>query len=209
MDTQELGVFIVTVTDARGCIQTKRMEVIETDPLVPEFDYKSASFDFSYENLVNFEVKFTNKSTGKYKEVVWDFGDGTVSSEWEPTHKYAKPGTYTITLKLKDVDGCVVNFKREIVITDFFFEIPNVFTPNDDGVNDHFYPKFLYIKDIHFMVMNKWGELLFESKDLKSKGWDGTHKGGDATVGNYVFRVRYTTLDGRIFDHSAVFYLGK
>jgi gliding motility-associated-like protein len=209
MDTQELGVFIVTVTDARGCIQTKRMEVIETDPLVPEFDYESASFDFSYENLVNFEVKFTNTSVGKYKEVMWEFGDGTVSSEWEPTHKYAKPGTYTITLKLKDVDGCVVNFKREIVITDFFFEIPNVFTPNDDGINDHFYPKFLYIKDIHFMVMNKWGELLFESKDLKSKGWDGKYKGGDATVGNYVFRVRYTTLDGRIFDHSAVFYLGK
>jgi gliding motility-associated-like protein len=209
MDTQELGVFIVTVTDARGCIQTKRMEVIETDPLVPEFDYKSASFDFSYENLVNFEVKFTNTSTGKYKEVIWDFGDGAVSSEWEPMHKYAKPGTYTISLKLKDLDGCVVNFKREIVITDFFFEIPNVFTPNNDGVNDHFYPKFLYIKDIHFMVMNKWGELLFESKDLESKGWDGKHKGGDATVGNYVFRVRYTTLDGRIFDHSAVFYLGK
>jgi gliding motility-associated-like protein len=209
MDTQELGVFIVTVTDARGCIQTKRMEVIETDPLVPEFDYESASFDFSYENLVNFEVKFTNTSVGKYKEVMWEFGDGSVSSEWEPTHKYAKPGTYTITLKLKDVDGCVVNFKREIVITDFFFEIPNVFTPNADGINDHFYPKFLYIKDIHFMVMNKWGELLFESKDLESKGWDGKHNGGDATVGNYVFRVRYTTLDGRIFDHSAVFYLGK
>jgi gliding motility-associated-like protein len=209
MDTQELGVFIVTVTDDRGCIQTKRMEVIETDPLVPEFNYSSASFEFSYENLVNFDVKFTNTSTGKYKEVMWDFGDGTVSSDWEPIHKYAKPGTYTITLKLKDVDGCVVSFTREIVITDFFFEVPNVFTPNDDGVNDHFYPKFLYIKDIHVLIMNKWGELIYESKDLTSKGWDGKHKGENATIGNYVYRIRFTSLDGRVFDQSSVFYLGR
>jgi hypothetical protein len=41
MDTQELGEFIVTVKDARGCIVTKRMEVIEVDPPVPGFDFKS------------------------------------------------------------------------------------------------------------------------------------------------------------------------
>ncbi|MFM7628071.1 MAG: PKD-like domain-containing protein, partial [Algoriphagus sp.] len=105
MDTQELGVFVVTVTDARGCIQTKRMEVIETDPLVPKFDYSSASFGFSFENLVNFDVKFKNTSVGKYKEVTWDFGDGSGSQEWEPTHKYAKAGTYLVELKLRDLEG--------------------------------------------------------------------------------------------------------
>jgi len=209
MDTQELGVFIVTVTDSRGCIQTKRMEVIETDPLVPEFDYKSASFDFSFENLVNFDVKFKNTSIGKYKEVTWDFGDGSGSLEWEPTHKYAKVGTYLVQLKIRDLEGCVVSYTKEIIITDFYFEIPNVFTPNDDSVNDYFFPKFLYIKDIHFLVMNKWGELIFETKDLESKGWDGNYKGGKAPVGNYVYRVRYTTLDGRVFEESSVFYLGK
>jgi gliding motility-associated-like protein len=209
MDTQELGVFIVTVTDARGCIQTKRMEVIETDPLVPEFDYSSASFDFSYENLVNFEVQFNNASIGKYKEVSWDFGDGSTSLEWEPTHTYAKAGTYTIELKLRDLDGCVVSITKEILITDHYIEFPNVFTPNDDSINDYFYPKFIYIKDIHVLIMNKWGELVFESKDLESKGWDGKYNGDKALIGNYVCKVRYTTLDGRIIDRSSVFYLGR
>ena len=209
MDTQELGVFIVTVTDAGGCIQTKRMEVIETDPLIPEFDYNSASFDFSYENLVNFDVQFNNSSIGKYKEVSWDFGDGGSSLEWEPKHKYAKAGTYLVELKLRDLDGCVVNFTKEITITDYYLEFPNVFTPNDDSVNDHFYPKYIYIKDIHVLIMNKWGELLFESKDLESKGWDGKFNGGKAPIGNYVCKVRYTTLDGRVFDRSSVFYLGR
>jgi large repetitive protein len=209
MDTQELGVFIVTVKDARGCIQTKRMEVIETNPLILEFDYKSASFDFSFENLVNFEVQFKNLSVGKYKELSWDFGDGGSSLDNDPKKKYAKAGTYTVELKLEDLDACVVTYSKEIVITDYFLKIPNVFTPNEDGVNDHFNPKFIFIQDIHVTIINNWGELVYESKDLDALGWDGLHNGERATIGNYVCRVRHTTLDGRVIDQSSVFYLGR
>ena len=209
MDTQELGVFIVTVKDARGCIQTKRMEVIETDPLIPEFDYKSASYDLTFENLVNFEVQFKNLSVGKYKEASWDFGDGGSSLDKDPKKKYAKAGTYIVQLKLKDLDGCVVTYSKEIVITDYYLQFPNVFTPNDDSVNDFFYPKFIFIQDIHVTIINKWGELVYESKDLDALGWDGLHNGERATIGNYICRVRHTTLDGRKIDQSAVFYLGR
>jgi len=139
----------------------------------------------------------------------WDFGDGDTSLEWEPVHQYAKAGTYLVELKLRDLDGCVVSFTKEIRITDYYLEFPNVFTPNDDSVNDHFYPKYIYIKDIHVLIMNKWGELLFESKDLESKGWDGKYRGEKAPIGNYVCKVRYTTLDGRVIDRSSVFYLGR
>ena len=209
MDTQEVGVFIVTVKDARGCIQTKRMEVIETDPLIPEFDYKSASYDLTFENLVNFEVQFKNLSIGKYKEASWDFGDGGSSLDKDPKKKYSKAGTYIVQLKLKDLDGCVVTFSKEIVITDYYLQFPNVFTPNDDSVNDFFYPKFIFIQDIHVTIINKWGELVYESKDLDALGWDGLHNGERAPIGNYVCRVRHTTLDGRKIDQSAVFYLGR
>lgn len=57
--------------------------------------------------------------------------------------------------------------------------------------------------------MNKWGELIFESKDLESKGWDGKYNGEKASIGNYVVKVRYTTLDGRVFERSSVFYLAR
>ena len=209
MDTQEVGVFIVTVKDARGCIQTKRMEVVETDPLIPEFDYKSTSYDLTFENLVNFEVQFKNLSVGKYKEASWDFGDGGSSLDKDPKKKYAKAGTYIVQLKLKDLDGCVVTYSKEIVITDYYLQFPNVFTPNDDSVNDFFYPKFIFIQDIHVTIINKWGELVYESKDLDALGWDGLHNGERSPIGNYVCRVRHTTLDGRKIDQSAVFYLGR
>ena len=209
MDTQELGVFVVTVKDARGCLQIKRIEVVETDPLVASFDYTSASFDLSKENLVNFELQFKNLSVGKYKEASWDFGDGGASTEKDPTHKYSKPGTYTVQLKLKDLTDCIVSFSKEIVITDYYLKLPTAFTPNQDGVNDYFYPKFLHVSAIQVSIMNKWGELIYESKDLDAKGWDGLYKGEKATIGNYVCRVRHTTLDGRVIDQSSVFYLGR
>ena len=207
MDTQELGVFVVTVKDARGCLQIKRIEVVETDPLVASFDYKSASFDLSKENLVNFEVQFKNLSVGKYKEASWDFRDGGASTEKDPTHKYSKPGTYTVQLKLKDLTDCIVTFSKEIVITDYYLKLPTAFTPNQDGVNDYFYPKFLHISAIQVTIMNKWGESVYESKDLDAKGWDGLYKGEKAPIGNYVCKVRHTTLDGRILDQTSVFYL--
>ena len=209
MDTQELGEFIVTVKDARGCIQTKRMEVIEVDPPVPGFEYKSESFDKTTENLVNFDVKFKNLSTGKYKDVSWDFGDTGTSTEKDPTHKYVKEGTYTVVLKLKDLDGCIVRFSKTIVITDYYLKFPNVFTPNKDGINDQYYPKMLYISAVEVFILNKFGELLYESKDLEAKGWDGLYKGELAPIGNYVCKVRYTTLDGRVIDQSSAFYLGR
>jgi gliding motility-associated-like protein len=209
MDTQELGEFIVTVKDARGCIQTKRIEVIETDPLIPEFDYTSGSFDLLKENLANFEVQFKNLSVGKYKKVSWDFGDSGTSTAQDPTHKYVKAGTYIIQLRLRDLSGCIVSFSKEIVITDYYLKLPTAFTPNQDGINDYFYPKFLHINAIHVFVVNKFGEILYESKDLEAKGWDGLYKGAKAAVGNYVCKVRYTTLDGRVIDQSSVFYLGR
>lgn len=209
MDTQELGEFIVTVKDARGCIQTKRMEVLEVDPPVPGFEYKSESFDKTTENLVNFDVKFKNLSTGKYKDVSWDFGDSGTSTEKDPTHKYVKEGTYTVILKLKDLDGCIVSFSKAIVITDYYLKFPNVFTPNKDGINDYFYPKMLFISDIQVFIVNKFGEVLYESKDLEAKGWDGLYKGENAPIGNYVCKVKHTTLDGRVINQSSVFYLGR
>jgi gliding motility-associated-like protein len=209
MDTQELGVFVVTVKDARGCIQIKRIEVLETDPLIPEFDYTSTSFELSKENLVNFEVQFKNLSAGKFKEASWDFGDGVSSTAPDPTHKYVKAGTYLVQLKLKDLSDCIVSFSKEIVINDYYLTFPTVFSPNQDGVNDYFYPKFLHISAIHVIIMNKWGELVYESKDIDAKGWDGLYKGEKATIGNYVCRVRHTTLDGRVIDRSSVFYLGR
>ncbi len=54
--------------------------------------------------------------------------------------------------------------------------VPNAFSPNNDGENDVLYVRGHPIKSIEFRVFNRWGEMVFESRDI-SIGWDGTYKG--------------------------------
>ena len=46
------------------------------------------------------------------------------------------------------------------------------------------------------MVFNRWGELLFSSKD-KNEGWDGNYKGKPCPLDTYVWKIRYVDTSGR------------
>jgi gliding motility-associated-like protein len=53
------------------------------------------------------------------------------------------------------------------------YELPNVFTPNGDGVNDYFIPfPYRYVKDIDLKIFNRWGQVVFTSTDPDIR-WDG------------------------------------
>jgi gliding motility-associated-like protein len=69
---------------------------------------------------------------------------------------------------------------------------PNIFSPNDDNLNDVFRP-IVMCKDIdmfEFRIYNRWGELLFISADI-NKGWDGRYKNSMVAPGVYHYTVSY------------------
>ncbi|WP_339716036.1 PKD domain-containing protein [Cyclobacterium amurskyense] len=206
MEANGPGNYQVTVTDGNGCIQTKSFTVQNNIVLI-KGEYLSEAFPLYGENLVNFDVQFTNKSNGNIGLYYWDFGDGNSSLEESPVYRYTKPGTYIVTLVGTDIWGCETSSSFQIKITDFFLKTPNVFSPNGDGLNDFFFPKFLNINSLVFIIMNTWGEILYQSKDLKDPGWDGTFRGQKASPGNYVYKLKYTTADGRNFSNTGAFML--
>ncbi len=57
---------------------------------------------FSVDRYMN-RAQFTNTSTESARSFVWDFGDGTTSTEVSPMHIYATPGTYTVHLTAKAI----------------------------------------------------------------------------------------------------------
>ncbi|AKB53505.1 cell surface protein [Methanosarcina barkeri MS] len=61
-------------------------------------------------------VKFTDKSTGKPTKWKWDFGDGTSSTEKNPTHKYSKEGKYTVKLTVTNAAGSNTATKSKYII---------------------------------------------------------------------------------------------
>ncbi len=49
-----------------------------------------------------FNVQFTDRSTGPHSTWEWNFGDGGTSAQQNPVHQYAAPGTYTVSLTVRD-----------------------------------------------------------------------------------------------------------
>jgi gliding motility-associated-like protein len=114
-----------------------------------------------------------------------------------------------VTLTVLDESGCLITHSKGIDILDYFIEIPNVFTPNGDQLNDTFFPKFSFIPSLQLQVMNKWGELIYKSHGLEDAGWDGTAAGQKAPEGVYVYKLTYQVPDGRNFTSSSTFLLAR
>jgi gliding motility-associated-like protein len=75
--------------------------------------------------------------------------------------------------------------------------MPNVFTPNGDGVNDEIKPSVPGMKKfICFKIYNRWGNLLFESFN-KDKGWNGTFRGQLQPSDTYIWIVQGEDKDGK------------
>lgn len=83
--------------------------------------------------------------------------------------------------------------------------VPNVFTPNGDGMNDRFAPfTGTAIMEGSIEIYNRWGQLIFSTEDIDS-GWDGTSDERMHPDGTYFYRISYTTVFGATESiHGAV-----
>lgn len=98
------------------------------------------------------------------------------------------PGIYTAKVTM---DGCSTSDSIE-VFKDCYIDIPNVFTPNGDGMNDYFLPRQLLSEGIvgfKMLVFNRWGQLVFETEKLDGRGWDGQFNGTPQPTGVYVYLI--------------------
>lgn len=140
--------------------------------------------------LPNTEVVFTDQSKGA-QSWVWDFGDGIVSQEINPIHNFTAPGTYFVSLKVRSSEGCFaeVSHGPYVVVNPDLF-IPNVFSPNGDGVNDYYLVDYTGSQRFLLQVFDRWGVMTYQSNN-KTKGWDGTNAEGlEVPEGIYYYLVK-------------------
>ena len=74
-------------------------------------------------------------------------------------------------------------------------EMPNAFSPNNDGKNDKFGPKGQYYKLHEFVIKNRFGETVFETANPSEK-WNGTFGGVPQDLGTYFYFIIYE-CDGK------------
>lgn len=123
--------------------------------------------------------------------VLWDFGDGTFSTEANPEHTYRAAGSYIVVLTVVDAQGCTVRSQGLYRIENPELTFPNVFTPNGDGVNDVWKPVFTGQQRFSYRIYDRWGIQLFQGSETDG-GWNGTYGNArNAIPGVYFYAVEH------------------
>ena len=112
-----------------------------------------------------------------------------------PTYNVSQQGTYWVQITVNNcstTDTILIDQEECEVI----FELPNVFTPNNDGVNDFFVPIISKgIVSMNIMIYNRWGNKIYETNNLYIE-WNGQ----DVSDGTYFWIVYYSDKNG--FENS-------
>jgi gliding motility-associated-like protein len=161
--------------------------LVESDNLAGCFGEKLETFVRSkYPNIENY---------------LWSTGDTT------PTIFIKQAGTYSL-LASNICGNSLASF--EAAFLDCTLEMPNVFSPNGDGINEFYYPILNFpevIVTLNCQIFNRWGNKMFEFQKA-DKGWDGTtDKGVNANDGTYYFIVVAEIDGGEVIQKQGFFSL--
>jgi gliding motility-associated-like protein len=189
ISVNQSGTYVVTASNACGTASDS-VHVIISGPIA------SFTADPPTGNAP-LSVLFTSTSTGA-TNLHWDV-DGTTYSVSSLNHTFYQPGTYEVLLIASDDNGCSDTANIKIVVGDQFeVFVPNVFTPNGDGLNDIFKIMATGVKDFRCRIFNRWGNEIFVWEDV-TKGWDGSSLfGGRAPSGAYVYILEINSLSGEM-----------
>ena len=135
----------------------------------------------------------------------WDFGSNNLifsGTNETQTQSYTLSGEYAITLTVTDAIGCVDEYELLINVNDPDIWVPNVFTPNGDGVNDEFNLPFDGFKSYNIVIINRWGNVMWDKTDQTGiLLWDGTDNGGEkCTDGVYFYKLNGEMLGGTMVN---------
>lgn len=191
------GDYIVTVRDANGCTSAEQVRILEPD-LLTVYAGPDQVIDLGEQaklQAIPSEVPVTFQ---------WSPADLlNCSSCAAPIAQPQRTGYFAVTVT--NPNGCTsIDSLAIIVQKNRPLYIPNSFSPNADGANDYFtIYGGLSARSIRVLrVFDRWGELLFEGKDLplgsEPLGWDGTFKGEALPSAVYVYYGEVEFVDGEV-----------
>ncbi|MBX2978371.1 MAG: gliding motility-associated C-terminal domain-containing protein [Flavobacteriales bacterium] len=113
-----------------------------------------------------------------------------------PSYDLGVAGYYNVALTVHNEGGCESSCGASVCIlasTRVF--VPDAFSPNGDGLNDVLYVRAPGMGSMLFRVFDRWGSVVFESRDTMH-GWDGRTNKGLAPDGIYVYALEAEMMDG-------------
>jgi gliding motility-associated-like protein len=192
-----------------------RLQVTDSFKCVSESSFPYTSIhvkaDFSVDpekGEAPLPVSFTDKSI-RASKYYWEFGDDSVSALKDPPeHIYYRPGEYSVKLTIESDQLCIDSLRFEkIVVEPSELQIPNVFTPDGDGLNDYFIVESKSLKKISVEIFSRSGLKVYsfsgEGQQLADwTGWDGkvNNSSSIASPGIYYYIIRALGWDDVVYD---------
>lgn len=165
--------------------------------LIAGFGYPTAEFYVSPTPASIFEpnVIVYSNSSNDVVNYQW-FTEGATPSfsslQNVPLSYPNEVGEYPVTLIVTNSNGCSDTIVKFVIIkNDVLFFAPNSFTPDGDEYNQNWrvYIEGIDIYNFRLEVFNRWGEIVFESRDPEG-AWDGTYGGKLVEEGTYIWVIQ-------------------
>ncbi|RZN79954.1 MAG: PKD domain-containing protein [Winogradskyella sp.] len=199
MTTDLTGLVVLQVEDDLGCIFETTFDV-EAIEFGGDVDFSVSSFAFLNFGIFSIEdlIEFTNEATGDFESILWDFGDGSFSTEENPIHTYSAIGNYVVTQTVTYPFGCVYTSVVTLIVEKGYeLLVPDAFTPNEDSLNDFFRPEQRGLNNLELRIYDTWGSIVYTETGESLQGWDGKVKNEIAENGNYYYTFSGTTFYGK------------
>ncbi|MFA9210491.1 MAG: PKD domain-containing protein [Moraxellaceae bacterium] len=146
-------------------------------------------------------VTFNDQSTAQNPIVSWTWEMENSSSIFFTNSPYATAffngGEAIITLIITDSLGCTDSYELSISVNGDF-QLPNVITTDNDGINDVFSYQYDIFKSFDIVIVNRWGNTISQkSSETGTIFWDGkTNKGEPVVDGVYFYVFEGTLFNG-------------
>ncbi len=170
------GTFTVTAVDANMCTANVTVVITQPQALAITFTKEDASCPDEPDGSITLTI---SGGISPYN-VIWSDGIITQNRTDIPD------GTYSVVVT--DFNGCASSL--DVVVgfigTGSCLEVNNIITPNGDGYNDTWKIKNIDLfPDAEVFVYNRWGKLVFKTKNLSANDWDGTSDGKELPTDSY------------------------
>ncbi len=195
------SIYTVSATQG-GCTVTDNVNIVVNSYPIADFTFSPTS------GLAPLLVTFSNQSQGS-ANYVWNFGNDStlnIGTTVDVTTTYVSGGVYNVVLVANN-NGCIDSISYPITVYENGpIEIPNVFSPNDDTVNDVYSLNLTFAKKVNAQILNRWGNVVYTITQV-NQTWDGKSDGVDCVEGVYFLNYEITDITDKIIKGQQFIHL--
>ena len=178
-------------TDSSTLCSSTKKDILTIKP-IPFSDFYCSEYVVKQDTPITFY-----SSSDNYSSLFWSVeNDVFINDSLTFKYNFEDTGTYIVKLITENDLNCTDTASKEIIILpSYTVYIPNTFSPNNDGVNDLFYPVGEGILEFKISIYNRWGNQIYTGST--NTPWSGE----DFLDGKYAYVIEIINLRNTPFKY--------